>query len=42
MNDIDVVFHEAVLASVTLSLENPILANDINVLISLSVSRYDI
>ena len=31
MKDIDVVFHEAALASVTLSVENPILTNDINV-----------
>jgi dTDP-glucose 4,6-dehydratase len=31
MKDVDVVFHEAALASVTLSLENPILTNDINV-----------
>lgn len=31
LKDIDVVFHEAALASVTLSVENPILTNDINV-----------
>ena len=31
IKDIDAVFHEAALASVTLSVENPILANDINV-----------
>lgn len=31
MKDIDVVFHEAALASVTLSVENPILTNEINV-----------
>jgi UDP-glucose 4-epimerase len=31
MKDIDVVFHEAALASVTLSVQNPILTNDINV-----------
>ena len=31
MEDIDAVFHEAALASVTLSVENPILTNDINV-----------
>ena len=31
MKDIDAVFHEAALASVTLSVENPILTNDINV-----------
>jgi nucleoside-diphosphate-sugar epimerase len=31
MKDIDVVFHEAALASVTLSVKNPILTNDINV-----------
>ena len=31
MKDIDAVFHEAALASVTLSVKNPILANDINV-----------
>jgi nucleoside-diphosphate-sugar epimerase len=31
MKDIDVVFHEAALASVTLSVENPVLTNSINV-----------
>jgi len=31
MKDTDAVFHEAALASVTLSVENPILTNDINV-----------
>jgi nucleoside-diphosphate-sugar epimerase len=31
MKDIDAVFHEAALASVTLSVQNPILSNDINV-----------
>ena len=31
MKDVDAVFHEAALASVTLSVENPILTNDINV-----------
>ncbi|MDH5266440.1 MAG: SDR family oxidoreductase [Candidatus Bathyarchaeota archaeon] len=31
IKDVDVVFHEAALASVTLSVENPILTNDINV-----------
>jgi UDP-glucose 4-epimerase len=31
MKDIDAVFHEAALASVTLSVKNPILSNDINV-----------
>ncbi len=31
MKDVDVVFHEAALSSVTLSVENPILTNDINV-----------
>jgi nucleoside-diphosphate-sugar epimerase len=31
MKDVDVVFHEAALASVTLSVQNPILSNDINV-----------
>ena len=31
MKDIDAVFHEAALASVTLSVKNPILTNDINV-----------
>jgi len=31
IKDIDAVFHEAALASVTLSVENPILTNDINV-----------
>jgi nucleoside-diphosphate-sugar epimerase len=31
MKDIDAVFHEAALASVTLSVQNPILTNDINV-----------
>jgi len=31
MKDIDAVFHEAALASVTLSVTNPILSNDINV-----------
>ena len=31
MKDIDAVFHEAALASVTLSIEKPILTNDINV-----------
>jgi len=31
MKDVDMVFHEAALASVTLSVENPILTNDINV-----------
>jgi len=31
MKDIDAVFHEAALTSVTLSVENPILANEINV-----------
>jgi len=31
MKDTDAVFHEAALASVTLSVKNPILANDINV-----------
>jgi UDP-glucose 4-epimerase len=31
LKDIDAVFHEAALASVTVSVENPILANDINV-----------
>jgi UDP-glucose 4-epimerase len=31
IKDIDVVFHEAALASVTLSVQNPILTNDINV-----------
>ncbi len=31
LEDIDVVFHEAALASVTLSVQNPILTNDINV-----------
>ena len=31
MKDVDAVFHEAALASVTLSVQNPILTNDINV-----------
>jgi nucleoside-diphosphate-sugar epimerase len=31
MKDVDAVFHEAALASVTLSVQNPILSNDINV-----------
>ena len=31
MKDVDAVFHEAAMASVTLSVENPILTNDINV-----------
>ena len=31
MKEVDIVFHEAALASVTLSVENPILTNDINV-----------
>jgi nucleoside-diphosphate-sugar epimerase len=31
LKDVDVVFHEAALASVTLSVQNPILSNDINV-----------
>jgi nucleoside-diphosphate-sugar epimerase len=31
MNDIDAVFHEAALASVALSVENPLLTNDVNV-----------
>jgi nucleoside-diphosphate-sugar epimerase len=31
MKDIDTVFHEAALASVTLSVQNPVLTNDINV-----------
>jgi nucleoside-diphosphate-sugar epimerase len=31
MKDVDAVFHEAALASVTLSVENPLLTNDINV-----------
>jgi nucleoside-diphosphate-sugar epimerase len=31
LKDVDVVFHEAALASVTLSIQNPILSNDINV-----------
>lgn len=31
LKDVDAVFHEAALASVTLSLQNPILSNDINV-----------
>lgn len=31
MKDKDAVFHEAALASVTLSVENPILTNDINI-----------
>jgi UDP-glucose 4-epimerase len=31
MKDMDAVFHEAALASVTLSVENPLLTNDINV-----------
>lgn len=31
MKDIDAVFHEAALASVTMSMQNPVLTNDINV-----------
>lgn len=31
IKDVDVVFHEAALASVTLSVQNPILSNDVNV-----------
>ena len=31
LKDVDVVFHEAALASVTLSVQNPMLSNDINV-----------
>lgn len=31
MKDVDAVFHEAALASVTLSVQNPLLSNDINV-----------
>lgn len=36
MNDVNVVFHEAALACVTLSVENPLLTNDINVIETLS------
>jgi len=39
MKDIDAVFHEAALASVTLSVENPILTNDINVTGTLNLLR---
>jgi len=31
MKDVDAVFHEAALASVTLSMQNPVLTNDVNV-----------
>jgi nucleoside-diphosphate-sugar epimerase len=39
VKDIDVVFHEAALASVTLSVEDPILTNDINVTGTLNLLR---
>jgi UDP-glucose 4-epimerase len=39
MKDKDVVFHEAALASVTLSVENPILTNDINVIGTLNLLK---
>jgi len=39
MRDVDVVFHEAALASVTLSVENPIVTNHINVAGTLNVLK---
>ena len=39
MKDVDAVFHEAALASVTLSVENPVLTNDINVTGTLNLLR---
>jgi len=39
LKDIDAVFHEAALASVTLSVQNPILANDINVVGTLNLLK---
>jgi UDP-glucose 4-epimerase len=39
MKDIDAVFHEAASASVTLSLKNPMLVNDINVLGTLNLLK---
>lgn len=39
MKDMDAVFHEAALASVTLSVENPVLANDVNLTGTLNVLK---
>lgn len=40
MSDVDVVFHEAALASVALSMQDPLLANDINVSGTLSLLKH--